>query len=104
MGMVRLLTDIACLTGAHIPRWFQTTGMSANKIETFYDDPVKQACDAKALHDSEYRRSVSTESNLRWQLHRLRVEAMAQVRARRSGTPIPAHPRVSRSQTSLMPG
>lgn len=76
MGMVRLLTDIEQLTTLHIPRWLRTPGMSAAKISSFYDDPVKRACDDKALHDSEYRRAVSTELTVGWRLHRVRVRAI----------------------------
>jgi 2-polyprenyl-6-methoxyphenol hydroxylase-like FAD-dependent oxidoreductase len=76
MGMVRLLTDIEQLTAVHVPRWLETPGMSAAKIWTFYDDPVKRACDEKAMHDSEYRRSVSIETTLRWRLHRGRVQTV----------------------------
>jgi 2-polyprenyl-6-methoxyphenol hydroxylase-like FAD-dependent oxidoreductase len=73
MGMVRLLTDIEQLCTVHAPAWLATPGMGAGKIAAFYDDPVKRACDAKALHDSEYRRSVSTMTGLGWNVHRARV-------------------------------
>jgi hypothetical protein len=79
MGMVRLLTDIEQLTALHIPGWLRTPGMSAAKISTFYDDPIKRACDNKALRDSEYRRTVSTELTLAWRLHRLRVQGVAEL-------------------------
>jgi 2-polyprenyl-6-methoxyphenol hydroxylase-like FAD-dependent oxidoreductase len=106
MGMVRLLTDIEQLTTVHVPKWLETPGMSAAKIATFYDDPVKRACDAKALHDSEYRRSVSTETNLRWQLHRLRVRVMEGLHVRRDRGLAIAHPRIgsSRPEPSLTDG
>ena len=51
MGMLRLLTDIEQLTAIHLPRWLATRGMGAAKITTFYDDPVKRACDDKAMHE-----------------------------------------------------
>ncbi|WP_428490976.1 FAD-dependent monooxygenase [Rhodopila sp.] len=79
MGMVRLLTDVEQLTALHIPRWLLTPGMNAAKISAFYDDPVKRACDDKALHDSEYRRAVSIEQTPAWRLHRGRVRAMETV-------------------------
>ena len=106
MGMVRLLTDIERLTQVHIPNWLQTPGMSAAKIATFYDDPVKSACDKRALHDSEYRRSISTETTLRWQLHRARVLAVETLRGWRNGRPALAHPRIETdpAHASLVPG
>jgi hypothetical protein len=104
MGMVRVLTDIAQITRVHIPGWLATPGMGAAKISAFYDDPVKQACDSKALHDAEYRRSVSTETNLRWDLHRLRVSATERVAVWRNRSRVMNHPRVASSEASPMPG
>lgn len=76
MGIVKVLTDIEQLVTVHIPNWFATPGMSSRKIGQFYDDPVKLACDSKAMHDSEYRRALSTEEGFRWRVHRYRVRAM----------------------------
>ena len=84
MGMVRLLTDIEQLTAIHVPRWLATPGMSAAKITTFYDDPVKRACDDKAMHDSQYRRSVSIETTIGWRWHRARVRAVEGLHLRRN--------------------
>jgi 2-polyprenyl-6-methoxyphenol hydroxylase-like FAD-dependent oxidoreductase len=95
MGMVRLLTDIEQLCRLHLPRWLLSPGMAAEKIAKFYRDPIKQACDAKALHDSEYRRKVSTETGLRWTVHRARVQAMEQVSGWRHRPPAVGHPRIS---------
>jgi hypothetical protein len=75
LGMARLLTDVEQLCNVHVPDWLATPGMGAEKIATFYDDPVKRAFDAKALHDSEYRRAVCTEMTPSWRLHRTRVRA-----------------------------
>jgi 2-polyprenyl-6-methoxyphenol hydroxylase-like FAD-dependent oxidoreductase len=94
MGMVRLLSDIERLCRFHLPRWLETPGMSAEKIAPFYRDPVKQACDAKALHDSEYRRAVSTETSLRWTMHRSRVRIMERVRTWRNQPQTAGHPRI----------
>lgn len=79
MGMVKVLTDIERLVTVYVPQWLATPGMGAEKIAAFYDDPVKRACDAKALHDAEYRRAVSTETGLRWMLHRTRLGAMQRI-------------------------
>jgi 2-polyprenyl-6-methoxyphenol hydroxylase-like FAD-dependent oxidoreductase len=95
MGMVRLLTDIEQLTTRHVPRWLLTPGMGAAKIASFYDDPVKQACDRKALHDSEYRRAASTETTLGWRLHRVRVRAMERLKGGwRRHPSVPPQPRI----------
>ena len=106
MGMVRLLTDIEQLTTLHVPRWLATPGMNAAKISTFYDDPVKRACDNKALHDSEYRRSVSTETSVGWQFHRFRVRALENLSGWRHRLSSSGHPRIDPhgSEASLVPG
>jgi 2-polyprenyl-6-methoxyphenol hydroxylase-like FAD-dependent oxidoreductase len=106
MGMVRLLTDIEQLTAVHVPRWLETPGMGAAKIASFYDDPVKRACDDKAMHDSEYRRAVSTETTLRWRVHRGRVRVMENLHGWRNRDAVASHPRVdtNRPEPSLVPG
>lgn len=95
MGMFRLLVDIEQLTRVHVPRWLETPGTGSAKIAEFYRDPVKLACDAKALHDSEYRRGVSTEIGMRWNIHRARVHAMERITAWRHRLPAAQHPRIA---------
>jgi 2-polyprenyl-6-methoxyphenol hydroxylase-like FAD-dependent oxidoreductase len=95
MGMVRLLTDIEQLCRWHLPRWLETPGMGADKIAAFYRDPVKQACDAKALHDSMYRRAVSTETGVLWDLHRARVTMAEWLLARRNRMAGARRPRIT---------
>ena len=104
MGMVRLLTDIEQLTTLHIPRWLRTAGMAAAKIGTFYDDPVKRACDHKALHDSEYRRAVSTEMTLAWRLHRVRVHSVERLSGWRGPRRHAAYPRSSPERSQGLVG
>jgi hypothetical protein len=48
--------------------------MAVEKINAFYDDPVKQACDAQATHTAHYRRALTTGTELRWILHRRRLQ------------------------------
>ena len=45
-GARKVLVDVERLCNVHIPRWLATPGMGEAKIAAFYDDPVKQACDA----------------------------------------------------------
>lgn len=45
-GIDKVLTDVTQLCNVHIPNWLATDGMGEDKIASFYDDPVKQACDA----------------------------------------------------------
>lgn len=72
-GIGRLLNDINRLCHVHAPGWLATSGMECEKIQQFYDDPVKQACDADALRVAAYRRSFVTEASIGWMLHRQRV-------------------------------
>lgn len=106
MGMVKVLNDIERLATVHAPKWLASPGMGAQKISAFYDDPVKRSVDAKALHDAEYRRSVSTETSLRWGLHRTRVALMERARIAAHRPPSASNPRINagHAETSLAPG
>ena len=105
MGMVRLLTDIEQLCLVHVPRWLASPGMGVSKISDFYDDPIKRACDAKALHDARYRRAVSTELTARWFLHRTRISAMQFLAHRLHRPGGAANPRINdgRAEPSMVP-
>ena len=69
-GVTRLLTDIDRLCTVYIPRWFETEGMGADKIAQFYRDPVKQAVDADAMRLAHYRRSLTIDPSIQWNLRR----------------------------------
>ncbi|BCM18835.1 FAD-dependent oxidoreductase [Mesorhizobium sp. J8] len=95
-GIHRVLTDVDRLT-AHIPAWFATPGMAADKIGAFYDDPVKIAADEKALRASIYARRITTETGLEWRLRRLRNNTARRLmifarRFREAGRPSDAAP------------
>jgi len=51
-GVTRILSDVARLSQAHIPAWFATPGIDADKIGDFYADPLKQAVDNEAMRRS----------------------------------------------------
>lgn len=106
MGMIKLLTDIEQLCTTHLPRWLATPGMGVQKIKQYYNDPVKKSCDAKALHDAEYRRSVSTDTTLGWKAHRARVQAMEWATSWRRRPNAASLPRISQDTAdhSLVPG
>lgn len=71
-GISKLLTDVAQLAH-HVPRWLATPGMGVGKIVQYYDDPAKRACDARSSAWSEYRRSVTIDPSLGWEVHRRQV-------------------------------
>jgi 2-polyprenyl-6-methoxyphenol hydroxylase-like FAD-dependent oxidoreductase len=72
-GVSRLLTDVDRLCTVYLPRWLATPGMGADKIAQFYDDPIKQAADARSARLAEYRRSLTVDTGLSWELHRRQV-------------------------------
>jgi len=72
-GVSRLLSDLDRLCHVHVPRWLATPGMGAEKIVQFYDDPIKQAADARSAGLADHRRALTIETDLRWTLQRQQV-------------------------------
>ena len=69
-GVNKVFTDVERLCNVHLPHWFATPGMGAEKIAAFYDDPVKQACDVESAARAFYARSLSIDSGILWQARR----------------------------------
>jgi 2-polyprenyl-6-methoxyphenol hydroxylase-like FAD-dependent oxidoreductase len=69
-GTDKVFTDIAQLCNVHIPAWLATEGMDADKIASFYDDPVKQACDAWSMAKGVSFRKVTIDNGLYWRAQR----------------------------------
>ena len=69
-GTDKVLTDVERLCNVHIPHWLATDGMGADKIATFYDDPVKVACDAFNLAKAYHLRSLTLDNSLQWRAQR----------------------------------
>jgi 2-polyprenyl-6-methoxyphenol hydroxylase-like FAD-dependent oxidoreductase len=69
-GTDKVFIDVAQLCNVHIPVWLASEGMGEDKIATFYDDPVKQACDAWAMEKAYSFRSVSIDERLYWRMQR----------------------------------
>lgn len=65
-GTDKVFTDVERLCRVHIPKWLATEGMGADKIATFYDDPVKQACDDWSIGKAWNFKSVSIGSGPYW--------------------------------------
>ena len=76
-GARKVLVDVERLCNIHIPQWLAIPGMTAEKIARFYDDPIKQACDAFSLAKAFDLRSFSVDPSLRWAALRL-VKLMLQ--------------------------
>lgn len=69
-GTDKVFTDVERLCRVHIPKWLATEGMGAGKIAAFYDDPVKQACDAWSIGKAWNFKSVSVERGPYWSAQR----------------------------------
>ena len=65
-GTDKVFTDVERLCRVHIPKWLATEGMGAEKTAAFYDDPVKQACDAWSSAKAWNFKSVSIGRGLYW--------------------------------------
>jgi 2-polyprenyl-6-methoxyphenol hydroxylase-like FAD-dependent oxidoreductase len=69
-GTDKVFVDVERLCNVHIPAWLATEGMDATKIASFYDDPLKQACDAWSRAKAYDFRSVSIERGVYWSAQR----------------------------------
>ncbi|MEO5760551.1 MAG: NAD(P)/FAD-dependent oxidoreductase [Mesorhizobium sp.] len=78
-GILRAATDVDRLCSTYIPAWLATPGMGVDKIGTFYDDPVKVAADASAMHFSIYAKAIATGTGLEWRIRRLRNNSARQL-------------------------
>lgn len=83
LGLSKVLTDVDVLCSECVPAWFATPGMDVEKVAAFYDHPRKRAVDRRSLQSAEYRRRLSTDTSLRWHLHRLRLDLTRRVEALR---------------------
>lgn len=70
-GANKVFTDVERLCNVYIPRWLTTGGMSREKIDAFYSDAEKRACDAQSMASAYYLRSLSTDRSLRWRFLRM---------------------------------
>jgi 2-polyprenyl-6-methoxyphenol hydroxylase-like FAD-dependent oxidoreductase len=69
-GARKVLNDVERLCNVYIPNWLASDGMGEEKIAAFYDDPVKQACDAHSAAKAYYMRSLSIDTALPWKVRR----------------------------------
>jgi 2-polyprenyl-6-methoxyphenol hydroxylase-like FAD-dependent oxidoreductase len=69
-GTDKVFTDVERLCNVHIPAWLASEGMGEDKVAAFYDDPVKQACDAWSSAKAYHFRSVSIDNGITWRIRR----------------------------------
>ncbi|KQT46362.1 hypothetical protein ASG43_12135 [Aureimonas sp. Leaf454] len=70
-GTRKVLTDVEQLCSVHIPAWFVSDGMGADKIASFYEDPVKQAVDRQSLAAANALRDLSMDRGFNGRRRRL---------------------------------
>lgn len=96
-GTDKVFTDVAQLCNVHIPAWLATDGMGLDKIDVFYDDPLKTACDAWSREKAFNFRRVSIDKGLYWEAQRwarfLGYLGQGWLRRLRSRTAEPSPPR-----------
>lgn len=80
-GVTRVFTDVDRLCNDHVPRWFASPGMGAQKIAEFYDDPVKVDCDLRVAQAAEYCRQFTTNDGPLWRARRWRAYLRPRARA-----------------------
>jgi 2-polyprenyl-6-methoxyphenol hydroxylase-like FAD-dependent oxidoreductase len=69
-GAGKALVDVERLCNAHIPHWLGTPGMGADKIATYYADPIKQAYDKFAITKAFWLKSISIDPGVAWAARR----------------------------------
>ena len=69
-GTGKVFNDVERLCNIHIPNWLATPGMPADKIEQFYNDPVKCDYDAASSSFAYQLRSISIDDGFNWRLQR----------------------------------
>ena len=69
-GTDKVFTDVERLCNVHIPAWLVTDGMDTDKIASFYDDPVKKACDAWSSAKAYNFRALTLDREIYWSVQR----------------------------------
>lgn len=79
-GVDKALTDVVQLCDVHIPAWFKTPGMGADKIARYYADPVKVARDRSARRMTLDSKSIKLDPSPYWTYRRLRSQTLGRAR------------------------
>ena len=69
-GARKAIVDIERLCNTHVPAWLASEGMAADKIASFYGDPVKLRSDAASATASLFAKRLALEPGLRWRASR----------------------------------
>lgn len=69
-GARKVLNDVERLCNVYIPQWLATPCMDLDKIATFYDDPLKRACDRFSFNKATSLKAFSIDNGFKWKLRR----------------------------------
>jgi 2-polyprenyl-6-methoxyphenol hydroxylase-like FAD-dependent oxidoreductase len=69
-GTDKVFTDVERLCHVYIPAWLASDGMGAAKINAFYDDPVKVACDDWSSAKAHHLKSLTLDNSVYWRAQR----------------------------------
>ncbi len=73
-GISRLLVDVERLT-VHATGWLAANDTSAASLQSYYNDPAKRRSDRAAIKEARFRRAISTNTSLFWEMRRQNVRA-----------------------------
>lgn len=94
-GTLKVLTDVERLL-AYAPGWLATPGMGADKIEQFYADPTKRACDQATVALALKLRRMAVDGGVWSQVqHRARFASRIVRRALRASLGLPVNARAT---------
>ncbi len=65
-GASKALLDVERLCNVYVPAWLGTPGMGAEKIQAFYDDPVKSHSDVRSLRSSVFAKRAAVDQSALW--------------------------------------
>jgi 2-polyprenyl-6-methoxyphenol hydroxylase-like FAD-dependent oxidoreductase len=65
-GALCVLNDVERLCKVHLPKWLSSDEMSAASLASFYDDPVKVACDARSRLLARRLRGMAVGGGIIW--------------------------------------
>lgn len=69
-GVLKVLTDVERLCSEYIPQWLATPGVSEEKINAYYGDKTKRACDEFSTDKAYALRALSINDGLLWHTQR----------------------------------
>lgn len=70
-GASKAMTDAERLCNHHVAAWLASPGMAADKIASFYADPVRERTHAHSLEASLFAKRLALEPGLQWAAYRL---------------------------------